>query len=81
MSPAATLQEYGLHGLLLGVVLAGKLARYAHHDHLTLRLEACRLAARLAFCAFASHVGHPQRPLGFATYTPRYGGPRASAPA
>ncbi|KAG2453644.1 hypothetical protein HYH02_001857 [Chlamydomonas schloesseri] len=71
MSPAATLQAYGLHGLLLGCVVAGKLARYVHHDNLHLRLEAHRLAARLAFCAFAAHLGHPQRRAGFATYTPR----------
>jgi hypothetical protein len=70
LSPAAALQAYGLHGLLLGVVLSAKLARYGHHDHLTLRLEAARLAARLAAAAFAGHAGHPQRRLGFATYTP-----------
>ncbi|KAG2499074.1 hypothetical protein HYH03_003257 [Edaphochlamys debaryana] len=71
LSPAATLQAYGLHGLLLGCVLAGKLARYVHHDHLNMRLECCRLAGRLAFCAFSAHMGHPQRRVGFATYTPR----------
>lgn len=64
-------QAYGLHGLLLGAVISSKLARYACHGDLHARLEACRLAARLAAASFSAHAGHPQRPAGFAAYTPR----------
>ncbi|KAG1679321.1 hypothetical protein FOA52_009353 [Chlamydomonas sp. UWO 241] len=70
-SKEATLKTLGVHGILLASgVLLGKLARYAYHGNLGLRLEAARMGATLVSCLFVSSIQHPQRPAGFATYVP-----------
>ncbi|MEW5312856.1 MAG: hypothetical protein WDW38_004457 [Sanguina aurantia] len=66
------LSSYGVHGLLMGGgLLVGKLARYSCYDSLHLRLESCRLSARLLGAIFCSSVAHPQREVGFSGYVPR----------
>ena len=65
------LVRYGAKVLLFaGGVLCGKLARYSYAEHLHLQLEACLLGASLLESVFGCSYTHPQRNIGFATYTP-----------
>lgn len=45
--------------------------RYTHFASAGLRLEAARMAGVLLSALFVAHMGHPQRALEMANYTPR----------
>jgi hypothetical protein len=83
-----TVQAIGVERALFAVVCLGHLIRYGQ-DNGALRLTCARFAGHLILGAFGASLGHPQRAVDFAVYTPKalvpgndvFADPRCCTPA
>lgn len=60
MTPEELMNKFGVKSLLFGIMLLGKLCRYAVQGGIDLRVSASELACKLAAACFKCSFTHPQ---------------------